>query len=56
MFGDASVALPSNRKRPNHWPNWILINSGAFLDEYYKWSRDPKTYTLPPNPEFAQKP
>ena len=50
MFGDGSVKLPEDLRRPAHWPKAVL-DWGAFDQEWRKWRDDPSTYTPPPKPE-----
>ncbi|SNS04082.1 pentapeptide repeat-containing protein [Antarctobacter heliothermus] len=51
MFGDASVDLPEDRERPEHWPTWELPIDGEhnFHGEWKKWQDDPEGYE-PPDP------
>ncbi|MEP3345441.1 MAG: pentapeptide repeat-containing protein [Litoreibacter sp.] len=48
-FGDASVILPQDIKRPPHWPDWELAGKD-FDDEWRKWLADPASYIPPEKP------
>lgn len=49
LFADASVLLPPDHPRPDHWPAWKL-DPNTFSTEYAKWRASPSTYTPPPPP------